>query len=84
MNRVPGIPWRSDQIIDEAKEQARVEADRLVTAAKAEVDQQVNRIREELRGEVVDLALMSAKKLLASSVDAKDHKNMVKKLVKEI
>ena len=75
---------RSHQIIDEAKEQARAEGDRLITAAKAEIEQQTGRVREELRGEVATLALASAEKVLTASIDAKDHQDMVNKLVAEL
>ncbi|MBT8125426.1 MAG: F0F1 ATP synthase subunit B [Gammaproteobacteria bacterium] len=72
---------RSNQIIDEAKSQARAEADRLVNAAKIEVEQQTVRAREELRNEVTELALSVAEKVLASSIDVKDHQAMVNKLI---
>jgi F-type H+-transporting ATPase subunit b len=72
---------RSHQIIDEAKAQARAEADRLVTAAKAEIEQQASRVREDLRSEVTELALYSAEKILISSIDAKNHQDIVNTLV---
>lgn len=75
---------RSHQIIDEAKEQARAEADRLVAAGKAEIDQQASRVSEDLRSEVTELALYSAEKILVSSMNAKNHQDMVNKLVSEL
>jgi len=75
---------RSRQLIDEAKEQARAEADRLVIAAKAEIKQQASRVSEDLRSEVTELALYSAEKILVSSIDAKNHQDMVNKLVAEL
>lgn len=72
---------RSQQIIDEAKEQAQAEAGRLAAAARAETQQQADRVREELRSEVTDLALVAAEKILASSIDAKNHQDIVNKLV---
>ena len=75
---------RSQQIIDEAKEQARAEGERLINAAKAEVEQQTIRVREELRGELTSLALVSAEKVLTSSIDAKSHQEMVNKLVVDL
>ena len=72
---------RSDQIVDEAKGQAREEADQLIVAARADIEQQTARAREELRGEVTMLALSVAEKVLASSIDVKDHQEMVNKLI---
>ena len=75
---------RSSQIIDEAKDQARAEASRLVAAAKADIQQQEGRVREELRSEIANLALVGAEKVLASSVDAANHKDIVDKFISEL
>ena len=44
-------------IRDRAKGGARAEGERLITAAKAEIDQETNRAREALRGKVAELAM---------------------------
>ena len=75
---------RSNQIIDEAKEQARVEGERIKAAAQAEVEKQVTQAREELRSQVAVLALQGAEKVLASSVDAAVHQNMLNQLAAEL
>ncbi len=74
---------RSNKIVDEAKAQAKTEAGRLIDAAKAEVEQQASRAREELSSEVTNLALSVAEKILVSSIDTKDHKDIVNKLVSD-
>lgn len=71
---------RANQIIDEAKEAAREEGDRIKAAAHAEIEQEMNRAREALRGQVATLALQGAEKVLGSSVDAKAHNEMLDKL----
>ena len=48
---------RAGQIVDEAKNQARTEGDRLKVAAEAEIEQEINRAKEELRASVAGLAL---------------------------
>ena len=40
---------RAAQIVDEAKDRAREEGDRLKVAAQAEIEQELNRAREQLR-----------------------------------
>jgi len=75
---------RANQIIDEAKEAALAEGSRLKAAAQAEVEQEMNRAREELRGQVAKLVIEGAEKVLESSVDAKAHDELVNKLAGEL
>ena len=53
---------RANQIVDEAKESARQEGDRLIAAAKSEIEQEKNRVKEELRKEVAAIAVAGAEK----------------------
>jgi F-type H+-transporting ATPase subunit b len=71
---------RANQIIDEAKEKAREEGSRLKAGAQAEIDQQINRAREQLRQQVAALAVAGAEKILEASVDQKAHADMLNKL----
>lgn len=71
---------RANQIVDEAKEQAREEGDRLKAAAQAEIEQEVNRAKETLRGQVASLAIAGAEKVLEASIDENAHKALVEKL----
>lgn len=75
---------RANQIVEEAKEQARLEAERIKTAAEADVAQQVQRAKEELRGKVATLALIGAERVLGSAIDPKAHSAMVDKLANEL
>ena len=71
---------RNAEIVDEAKGEAREEAERIIVAAKAEVEQEANRAREELRGKVIDLALAGASKILEREVKIEDHNASLEKL----
>ncbi|MGA0806418.1 MAG: F0F1 ATP synthase subunit B, partial [Pseudohongiellaceae bacterium] len=62
---------RANQIVDEAKDKAREEGNRIKAGAQAEIEQQVNQAREQLRQQVAALAVAGAEKILESSVDAK-------------
>ena len=75
---------RANQIIDEAKMQASEEAARIKTAADAEVGQEINRAKEQLRSEVAVLAIAGAEKILESSVNGSTHKAMLDKLAAEL
>ena len=75
---------RASEIIEEAKAQAKVEGSRIVAGAKAEIDQEVFRAREQLRTQVSAIALAGAGKILGREIDAKAHNDLLEKLVAEI
>jgi F-type H+-transporting ATPase subunit b len=71
---------RANQLVEEAKNAAREEGDRLKAAAQAEIQQEMNRAKEQLRGQVATLALVGAEKVLESTVDQQAHNAMLEKL----
>ena len=75
---------RAAEIVDDAKGDAKVEGDRLLTAAQAEIDREVNRVKEDLRGQVVAIALAGAGKVLEREVDETTHAELLNKLAAEI
>jgi len=75
---------RDAQMIDEAKTKAEEEASRVLAGAQAEIDQEINKAKESLRGQVSDLAVAGASKILAKEVDAKTHKAALKDLISQI
>lgn len=75
---------RANEIIDEAKSQAREEGSRLLTASRAEINQEINRAKEDLRAQVVTLAMLGAGKVLQREVDAKAHAELLNQLTAEI
>jgi F-type H+-transporting ATPase subunit b len=75
---------RAAEIVEEAKVGARVEGERLIIAAKAEIDQEANRAREALRGKVADLAIAAAAKILDKEIDASAHQALVESFAKQI
>ena len=75
---------RASDIVDESKNDARTEGERLVTAAKAEIDQEVQRAKESLRVELGAIVISGAEKILEREVDASAHDDMIKKLATQI
>jgi len=65
------------ETIDAAKAQAKVEADRILAGAKAEIEQEIMRAKEALRNQVADLAVAGAAKILKREVDAKAHADLL-------
>ncbi len=75
---------RASEIVEEAKTHAHVEGERIVTAAKAEIEQEVFRAKEQLRTQVSGVALAGAGKILGREIDAKAHNDLLEKLLTEI
>lgn len=71
---------RGAKIVEDAKEQAQVEADRIIANAKAEAAQEMQRAREQLRSEVAALAVAGAQQILAREVDATVHAQLLEQL----
>ena len=63
---------------------ARNEAARLVESARAQMDADIRRAREELRREVADLAIGVAEKLIRKSLDDADHRRIVAEAVGQL
>jgi len=68
---------RASQIVEEAKSAAGAEGARLITGAKAEIEQEVSRARETLRSQVASLAVAGAEQILRREVDAKVHAELL-------
>ena len=75
---------RAAEIVEEAKDKALVEGERLVTAARAEIDQETNKAREVLRTRVAELAVAGAEKILRKEIDADAHKGIVESVAEQI
>ena len=75
---------RGNQIVEEAKDAALVEADRVKASAQAEIEQEANRAREHLRGQVAALSLAGAEKVLGAAIDQEAHNELVEKLAAEL
>lgn len=75
---------RANQMIEEAKVEAREEGERLKEAARSEIEQEVNRAKETLRAQVAALALAGAERVLAETVDASRHSQLLEKLSAEL
>ncbi len=74
----------ANEIVSEGKSEGVKERDRQLAAAKADIEQEANRAREELRGEVSAIAIASAEKILQREIDAKQHEDILSKLAAEL
>lgn len=75
---------RANEIVAEGKSAGSKERERQLEAAKAEIEQEANKAREELRGQVSAIALAGAEKILSREIDAKEHDDILGKLAAEL
>ena len=75
---------RANEIIEQSKLEARAEGNRQLVAAKVEIEQEVNRAREQLRSQVVTLAVAGASKILKREVDQAANAALLDDLVAQL
>ena len=75
---------RANEIVADGKSDGVKERERQLAAAKAEIEQEANKAREELRGQVSAIAIASAEKILNREIDSKAHDDILGKLAQEL
>jgi F-type H+-transporting ATPase subunit b len=75
---------RANAMVEEARAGADQERTRIIQSAQAEVDQQINRARDELRGQVAAIAVAGAEKILGREIDAGKHQDLLDRLAAQI
>jgi F-type H+-transporting ATPase subunit b len=75
---------RAVQIVEEAKGAAKEEGDRMISSAKAEIEQESHRAREVLRGEVAALVVAGAGRVLRREVNAQAHADLLEAIKNEL
>ncbi|MBF8269137.1 MAG: ATP synthase subunit B [Gammaproteobacteria bacterium] len=71
---------RADELVDEAKQNAQAEASRIIAAGRAQIEQERQQVREELRTQVARLAVAGAEQILMREVDQATHKEVLSKI----
>lgn len=75
---------RANEIVADGKSDGVKERDRQLATAKAEIEQEAHRAREELRGQVSAIAIASAEKILKREIDGKAHDDILGRLAQEL
>ena len=75
---------RANQIIEEARKAAGLEGEKALAAAKSQIELESNKARDQLRGQVVSLAVAGAKRVLEREVDAKTHGELLDQLAAKL
>jgi F-type H+-transporting ATPase subunit b len=75
---------RAGGIMDESKSNARAEGERLLLAARAEIELEANRAREHLRTAVAELAVAGATRILEKEIDRDAHAKLLDSVVAKL
>jgi len=75
---------RANQIIEEARHAASLEGEKALAKAKSDIELESNRARDQLRGQVVSLAVAGARRVLEREVDAKTHGELLDQLAAKL
>jgi F-type H+-transporting ATPase subunit b len=71
---------RANELVEESKDNAKKEGDRLILAAKAQIEQEIQQTKESLRREVAALAVSAAEQILSAEIDKAKHQELVNKI----
>jgi F-type H+-transporting ATPase subunit b len=75
---------RASGIVEQAKADGEAARKGQLEAARAEIAVELNRAREELRGQVARIAVAGAEKVLGREIDANTHRDLLGKLAAEL
>lgn len=75
---------RANQMAEESKQQIRKENERLLSIARADIQQEWQTAQQKLRAEVANLVITTTEKILARSLDSGAQHALVKQSLEEI
>jgi F-type H+-transporting ATPase subunit b len=75
---------RATAIVEQGKADGEAARKAQVDAGRAEIEVELNRAREELRGQVARIAVAGAEKVLGREIDENAHRDLLGKLAAEL
>lgn len=67
----------------ELQQKAKQQADQIVAQARSEIDSERQKAVQELRGQVADLAVQVAARVIGENLDARKHQQLIEKTIEE-
>ena len=72
-----------EEVRQQAQQQARDEAESLISKARTEIQRERDDAIDELRKEFADLTILAAEKVIDRSLDKEAHRQLIEKTLKE-
>ena len=75
---------RASSIVQTAKTEGDEERDKIILSAQEEAEQELNKLKEDLKKDLAGLAVAGAEKILSREINEKDHKDILDGLSKKL
>ncbi len=75
---------RASDIVEGARTEGETEKRRQLESAQSEIEVEINRAREDLRGQVAQIAMAGAERVLGREIDSAKHRELLERLVQEL
>jgi F-type H+-transporting ATPase subunit b len=75
---------RGGELVEAAKAEGEAEKKRKLEGARAEIEVEINKARDELRGQVAAIAIAGAERILGREIDAKAHRDLLDRLASDL
>mgnify|MGYP001143771712 FL=1 len=81
---VENAKQRGEQLKDEIIQEAKAEATQIKDKAISDIEREKEKVLDDLKSEVVDIAMLAASAVIEKDLDANTHKNMISKFIDEV
>lgn len=75
---------RANEIVEAARGEGEAEKKRQLESARAEIDVEINRARDELRGQVAAIAMAGAEQILSREIKPETHRELLDALAAKL
>lgn len=83
-NIVENYKNRAEQVSENVLDEARKEAQLILDRAKNEADREREKAQDDIKNQVVDLAILVSSKALEGSIDEKQHRKLIKDFIAKV
>lgn len=84
MDIVEKATQRADAIVDRAEGEARVKYEQILAQAQIDMAQKEAKLREDLRKDVANIAVLGAERILKHNIDGKAQNDLIADIVKAL
>lgn len=84
MDIVEKATQRADAIVDKAEGEARVKYEQILAQAQIDMAQKEAKLREDLRKDVANIAVLGAERILKHNIDGKAQNDLIADIVKAL
>lgn len=83
-NIVEGYKVKAEQLSSDIVKDARDEADTIIKRAKTEAERQTEKAADEIKTQIVDLAVLMSSKALGETIDEDQHRRLIKDFIVKV